>query len=495
MTDLIERMAELESKGLIRRVRTPEGVRKFGQPIGSVIIRDAINVNPKKRYRRASTASKLRRRSKEKTRTGSWANPEPPKRKYPQEIAWRPPTELGIVRGSASDHDVTIYPKSVVDDKWQVVIYEAGRSESKATFWLPGDNIDEVKASAQKTYSDWEAKQPKMKIKPKRTPREVESFWDAYEGIYGLDWQNEGDDIDLDKFDNDPLYREFLAHSESADIGVGVMTFARRSGSKGDLRMDPNVHEGINALARVYEEWYPGLITDHIPNFRIESEGSSMGAIAFNQHLAPSHATIIGLAENYFAEEDGNRDPLKHLEFVKRESMASGWHSPEGVEVIAKEMGVEPWQVAMYATIHHEVGHTINRMIFGEMSAQGIDQLWYREEYAERVGAIFVKYGIFEDEGDNGFDAMMRQESHDIFTAGNAGKSPYSVWSQTVNKTALRAHLSEYGSSSLHEFGAEVWSSYVVDPRPTEFVQEVGEVMEEMMTLWMEENREARGIA
>lgn len=42
----------IETKNLIRRVRTPEGARRFGQPIGSIIVRDPIPSFTRRRKRR-----------------------------------------------------------------------------------------------------------------------------------------------------------------------------------------------------------------------------------------------------------------------------------------------------------------------------------------------------------------------------------------------------------------------------------------------------------
>lgn len=54
-TDIQARI--LETKVLVRRVRTPEGARRFGQPIGSIIVRDPIPSFTRRRKRRKTPRS------------------------------------------------------------------------------------------------------------------------------------------------------------------------------------------------------------------------------------------------------------------------------------------------------------------------------------------------------------------------------------------------------------------------------------------------------
>jgi SRSO17 transposase len=46
------------------------------------------------------------------------------------------------------------------------------------------------------------------------------------------------------------------------------------------------------------------------------------------------------------------------------------------------------------------------------------------------------------------------------------------------NAAQIRNTVGEYWTKSLHEYMAETWASYMMDPTPTQFVMEAGKIME-----------------
>lgn len=441
----------------IRRVRTPGGARHFGQPIGSIIVRDVPSiVNEVRSVVRHSGGEEYRKKIIESL----------------DDLKWSP------VKGDSEGREEAHFEGLRIERVSKYVDWVPGRVKVGDDYYsvfagkarVPMDHV-----THRGVESVIDAINKHSGFRPaKRTKRQDVSLWDEWQGTYGWDWQNESDEWTEEDF-LDPLKRQIIAHQDSVDLGITVQTVLHK-GSR-PYTLDPNVHEIINSTARIIESWYPGF--KKVQNdYGIGSHPTTRHANAWNGQRVkfdgtPRIGTLIQFNYLMFEADPSGRN-LDWFYEQKRGSHEAGWSSIDHPMEVAEEVGVEPWQVAVTSTLVHEMGHTVARMVFGEIPWPGIDRPEWRDYFLDNAQPILLKYGIIRN--DAGLDDLDTRD-HKVTT-----KLPVK-W----NKAALMAHVSEYGSTNMHEMMAEVWASYLLDPKPNEFVQEFGAMMEELMLIWMDE--------
>lgn len=487
-----QRLQDLESKGIIRRVRTPAGVRKYGQPIGTIIKPD-LDVPAMARAPKGAKKVKADRAGNRGLKQYM-----PTKRIHSLDEI---PMVAEDVENSTAQHEVGLFGAHTVTKRVGdngVVSYGAyiGRTFVANYIDYPNEEGSDHNKREQDRFLATLNKY-RDKPAPQRKPRETNALWDYWEGTYGWDWQNEGDDIAEEDFD-DPLKRMEFAVQESKELGIEIGGYMAPNGEY--VNFDVGVHEVINSNMRTYMEMYPGF-TNLISKIGIERMQNS-GTFAYNATTPVGErqmGTKIMFNSSYFAEADDD-EALNRFAKLDANAGKTGEFFAENLEKMAEDMDMELWQVATLTTLNHEIGHTIGRMIFGEINNdhstlygkwEGIDSAAWREEYSANVTPILEKYGmaIREDSLDNAdttdnWITSFGKPRPDIFWSG---KFPKHNLPPGFRKDLIAGHVSRYGATNLHEIMAETWASYMMEEEPTEFVQELGEAMENMMMLWLEE--------
>lgn len=493
-----QRLQTLEAKGIVRRVRTPEGVAKYNQPIGSIIrptLDDAVPVRKNKRGVKVGEWAKGDFTSlKASTHKGRIASVE----------------DLDFYEGDqpflshAKVGPVIVTRNESYGEREVYTVKLGGRVQTDDLYvrslTTPPSSFEQI----QESKFLYKLNKHRDKPEVRRAQRAEDSLFAYWEGIYGWDWQNEDDDISEDDFD-DPIKRKEIAIKESKELGISV-NGARFLGE--DYLPDVGVHETINALMRSYQDAYPGF-TNLINTFNLSFEKENPYAWNGNMPVPDPNnpgtlkeGTYIGLNAKYWAEDEDDGSPTKRLADGKLAGSKSGWTSMMDLEKFAEDNEMEMWQVAAIQVLNHEVGHTIARMIFGEIKGaehsedstnyysldtrawKGIDSEAWRDEYAANMAPILEKYGVIKSE-----DAMWDVDTTNIFETMGIRNGNYKKYHLPYkwDKETVTANLSEYGSTNLHEVMAEVWAAFTMEEKPTEFVQEMGQAMEDMMMMWLEE--------
>lgn len=466
--EMQDRLTRLEEKGLIRRVRTPAGVAKYGQPLGSIIIRDVLPTP-------GSRGSKKNRASVDRAiAAGRGSRPKKtPELKELSELKWKPMEGQSTMQ-EAKWGNLTIQKLPSNPMGWNKDItkyyFEVGGKRIGTSIDVYNDDLERGERKIVRNIN-----RNREAISAKRTPRKTDAFIDYWEGIYGVDWQYEDDEYNPETVE-DIETRLDASIAESEALGITIED-GELGGRAKDAYFDQDVRETINATARAYEEMYAGF-TKYQNRYYMGKEGRAIGwngVDHWNRAEDGGQKTQMGFSTEYWSMHAKNR-PVEMLTELKRRSMGS-WHSVENLDKVSEDLGLDDWRLAMLATINHEMGHTVGRMVFGELSNPKIDAQEQRKAYAEAVTPILLKYGIISDAS-----AIEHADTTSIWNTGGGQKGfPTAGWS----KENLSRHLSEYGSTNMHEMMAETWASFMLDPRPTEFVQEMGLAIEQLLINWL----------
>ena len=335
-------------------------------------------------------------------------------------------------------------------------------------------------------------------VKARRTRSEEgreANYFNTNNGVYGWDWNWGDEDPTLmhrakspDRGVSAPARRE-LAAQESEAIGINVVT------GEGPTAIDVASHELVNSVMRYYAEEFPG-INNVIPLvFVMDPEIRKQlgpGIVAFNRHVygslnvqgSPYQATWgenvsgdkelrtwdhdeIGLAFEAF----GHKFEESILQRKARGSYGSNWWSNNLIK-IARDQGIEPWQVYQIHTLNHEIGHTFARAVFGDFANDGKWSMSTSKGYAAvspELKSILERYQVVS--GIKLEDAVERKE-------------------YVFDEYSLSNMVSTYGASSSHELLAESWAAYVMGEKVTPLVKELGELMEREMKKMLEKEQE-----
>ena len=456
----------LEGKGE-RRVRTPEGARRYGQPIGSVIRRDVLPAIPP-------------------------LNPPKPE----DSPAYRAAEKIKSVR-KIPNFDFKAKDKKTLEAKDSKTGYVARITTSDKSINLQVMDGEDIVYQTRKGDSDknrrWVARRAQYEMKKpyiiaaheqsKRGKRKQPGFRELYKGRYAVDWSEEGPGYILED-DIDGRWAAGLA--ESKELGID---YVQRVGSSNEIHFESI--ETINSVMRVHEELLPGF-TYYVPKIGVKPM-PKRNALAYNVVVKGSvysdrltfpsgdarylHGFVdpelnydytgIGLSKDYFASDWDEVRAYQTLDFNKKD-----WWTVDP-RTLAQEAGYEDWEGLIFSVFTHEVGHTLGRVATGDLNTvQGDRYHWsLRERAMKELQEIFVEFGLLV-EGEN---------------------LPFMSSSISLDTQVLRELLSEYGTTNIHEMFAEVWAEYMMADRPRPFAQRVGSMLQELMADWIDHEFEGYG--
>jgi hypothetical protein len=421
----------VEAKARIRRVRTPEGARKYGQPIGSIIIADLeavsdLKKNPPKWKRDGGGDYVLD--------TGRFKGSI---RKYGRFYEVRI-TDQGDGTGNAGLDLFRTTARSYKDAKDLALAYMLKREGSELV---------------------------KKRSKPKSEKRFVDNYW----GVYGKDWVYEDDsEADLPEWDeSDWEARRQWAMKETDNYRVQAV----------GQPLNPRYQELFNAVLSVHDAQYPGF--QNMVGM-LEVDNSVPNAYAWNRVLTPRNiegmierdwraTTAVGYNARMYAGRAINH---AGAEAIRSGTQDGHGHWATRYSQLKKSFpDLDDDQIQVLRTTTHELGHTVGRIVFNEVdpyaaifSTGDEDANYYREFFWWEGSEILEKYGIAD-----GTDAW------------NAMSASGGMNSVRLNTGAMRAALSGYAGTNLHEMLAEVWAEYQLDPEPRGFALEMGALMEKTL--------------
>ena len=456
---LRDRAVAIQEKA-IRHVRTPEGVRKYKQPIGSVIIRDPLRELSQRASDMLAVANERR--------TG-----------VPRKSNDHKPVKLTWSKNTASTPDYERY-SSTNESPYSATIVKSYNRDASITIKhrdsIIGDpyrrfgTIEQAKAYAEQTIGEHKAEREKQV--PTR-PRKHQNFWDAYSGVYGQDWHwGTKQDKDLDP--NKPEDRKKLAEMDSKYLGITVNGLVRDHTPDQPELVNIEQHETINSMVHAYDSWYPGFMA-FVPSFNIRPP-SQPGENAHNQlwnrvfHyegepqilsdtpdrfdgvVRDYNYTTIGMNPEFFSYESGLDKIGNNIKNASR----TGWWSVDYEEVKKTHPNLEDWQIGSMAVLHHEIGHTIGRIASGDITTQRVNgRKDMGNTHNPELHAILKKYGVAK--------------------VGNGVPGDTALY---WNSKKAKEYLSEYGGKNMQEFLAEAWAAYMMNDKPNDLVVSVGQWME-----------------
>lgn len=467
-----------ETKARLRRVRTPEGAARFGQPIGSIIVVDEVTarrvvheaqaaanrtVNPKRKPKRTPIDTGSGKTPLSKIHAGEFVGSMQPVREF----------------GYSGD----INTKGMYHPDYPDV---AAHTLFGGTFVIRVNGEQTFQMNAG-TSTTGELKKILLEAihyehgpqnKKRREKVHKDNFVNNNLGVYGRDWAEEGDEDAFEWYDQGLEERWGLAQQVAEELGVNI------SMTNGDLHYDSL--EFINAHAQTYESMYPGFSKWAQRYYGVQPESyARMNAHAmayvypagkdgtwkenqFSELDTDYRGSAVALSPNYFGEDSWDRGKQNIYDTVKR-CQTNGWFTKRGASVMPHFTESE------YGTayvLNHETGHTVGFIASGTNQAATNDE--YHTWFMENLTDIMHRYGVLAPGYENpsiatGYRGMF-QLSH--------GVSQY----------ALKQHVSQYGTTNLHEMLAECWAEYMMSDKPSAFSLDVAQLMEQGLMSFLEAN-------
>lgn len=339
---------------------------------------------------------------------------------------------------------------------------------------------------AKKPYIDEETK--RVKAEKREKGGLVEEWW----GIYGIDWQNDGDEPLVDP--NNPEERLVLAKIAADELGI---KYVHREGTSEEIHFESI--ETINSLVGTMDGIVPGLAA-YVPIYGMDS--GSRSALAYAVKVSTYESTAgypnigregfqrgsgidyphaaIGLSKNLFSDNWDYWATYREFEFAK----ANNFWSVDPNDV-AERAGWEDWQALMIQILTHEIGHAVGYVGIGEMASSRDEarRQEISEKFRKRLAGIFEEFGIVTSANDVEDSIFSVYASRNRTVASSMSQIlTRKQWDYAkIDRTTITYLLSEYGSSNMHEMFAESWSEYMLADKPRPFAQAVGSLMEETM--------------
>ncbi|QZE10794.1 HNH endonuclease [Gordonia phage ChisanaKitsune] len=489
-TKALALLGALETKGRIRRVRTAAGVAKYGLPIGSIITRDIIELNfaasgKKKRravfknypddIRTTDDIAKPRKteldafwkratNSREWLRDGfvdnAFSNPSNPAKLNGTAI------RFAAVRRNDGTYRVHLTPEGPVGV--EEIFYAADVDEA----------LDYMAALVQRRY----ARRNKMSDKPdpdgkwhvNRRERDLdETLWGYYSGLRGVDWANEDDDVS-----DDEDSRLALVDKEAAELGY---KWGRSQSRQGDVGIWAK--EMMNSVMRSHEELYPGFAQLHDEIIAHDE------AVAWNgRNVNPwSGKQRITLAMNpkYFGENPSDLNVDSMIWISKRTEERSEFNGVD-MQKLQEDTGLDKYNAMVLNVMTHELGHTVGNILQSRLYQDGYvprgqghvaqeeHTTWAAYEFRERMLDMLLEYGAIDEDA---VDNMSFDEMNQLLDSR--------LMPSTFDRQFFQDHVSGYSSTNFSEVMAEVWAAYQLDPNPSDFVMDMGSLMEEALQTYL----------
>lgn len=440
---------------VIRHVRTPAGVARYNQPIGSVIVADGVG-NPL-----SFDVADFEDDAKPSLAMASILQAKEP------DPSWSSFSGYG---------DITHHSTKVGNYNVNVTETDKG-SEWMVTFPLPSGGAQVVAegkakdALTAKAAASRAARKRRDEYQKRPKSREHGNVFDYWEGVPGYDYWPDGREVtdeDIEKFD-DPDYRYDLALKTAQAKGLNVTS------DSNSYEMDVNALETVTTLLDTHDRMFPGFTEALVSEIGVKQYKE---AIAFNvvdvmpYYQGGDMKTKIMFSPKFYSDRDGAYDALYAMKTKER-----GWWATDAHE-LDREYGeeFEKWQLRMLTSATHEIGHTFARIGFGEMSFRNFEANDAHLFFTESLFNMLYNWGVTMDDG------MTEEEFRRAVASNRSGRPGMFEFDTNL----LREVLSEYGASSLHEMCAEAWAEYMLDPNPRAFALELGTILEETMQMFLE---------
>lgn len=457
----------------VRRVRTPEGVDKYNQPIGSVIRPDYV---PDVREMAAIPTAK-KPTGKPKTNTRKSKKVAPPEFDIPFfKIKHSRDKSSGSVVHTYTAKDPKNKRTIIVTgggDRWKMSeITKDNKTEvikdifarNKETIYLEMER--ELKRPyIEKAYEEYAGAKPSH-----------ENFFDVFQGVYGIEWVNE----DEDQIDETDIEQRWMAiEKEKMDLGIDI----KKSSPNSQYEVHYEAQESINVVARAMEDLFPGF-SAYQPIYALDTVPKG-NALAYNVHAGePFFKLGAQYQKRYLPYVDDNiewdyagvgldkavfGDDFEPWKLERLYIQDPKWWSVNNTQV-AIDKNLEKWESLFFGILLHETGHTVARIAMGDLAGRKSNKEDRKKAFVENMLTIFRKYGI-----------LVENKDSDI---------PDNPRFVTLDKSYVSKLLSTYGTDSLHEFLAESWAEYMYSPSPRPLATEVGNMLADALDDFLEKEYE-----
>ena len=520
---------DLEEKRGLRRVRTAEGVEKYGMPIGSII--GSAPRPPKGRGKGKSTKPKINDMRGGKRRiSGKNGKVKKPTASEIKSFEKWVLDDLGVPKKNLDD-----FKNGVKDSRGVVDLYMPRAGATISIVDRPGETIGiiniqtgsqdpqtvELSLGGRDRDLAWEVLAVALHRIEKRnngegddydedgfwpanrSPREYDALPEYWGGVRGVDWSEEGDDTrPTDEA------RRSLIEKEAADLGFKWDTTPGGAYRQYHANEDVGLwaKETANAVMRSHEEQFPGFAKLHASII----SGKHRRAIAWNGlgvgdgndvngKWRRAQVTIVGLNPDWFGEDydnpTNNMRVSRSRQASKRDGKLYRWHSID-YEDLSGTMGVDKYDAQLIGTLTHELGHTVGNILQGNMVRDGDfanyvrgvdldnDEATVSTFFRGQLLDLLYEFGILKET----VSAKELDTPLTFQSAANKDLMPLGA----IDTEALAYHVSVYGSTNFAEMFAETWAAYQLDSNPTQFVRELGALMEDALNMYLDEETGAR---
>lgn len=513
-------LRDLEEKKR-RYVRTPEGAARFGKPVGSLITPADLKKLKDKR-RESGVAKKVSEARYKPTMGIAYADridkKQKPTRKEVNDFTKRVGDAKKIEDSfvGVMDHDFgsryTLNQYNYMSDypfvaTWtmtapngqELVQREFKGNTQKEAFELMASAVQRKYNRLRVKGTDYDADgyYPRNETK-----RDYKALPEHYWGVRGSDWMAEGDENYGDDYDS----RKALIDAEAESMGY-------MWGKKGHPRLDRDydrypialwAQEEMNAVMRGHEEMYPGFAQLHST---VVSDLNNRGAVAWNgtytvhdpEREGFNNITVLGMNPEYFGDmldEDAQKRAARRVAEAGARigGKATINHFSVSSEEVSKKMGIDLAQASVVTVMTHELGHTVGNILQNRIIKDGDlanKPNWQDEDPMQSVGNYFR-----EDLMDLLFEYNILSKDID----GDDDQYGQSKWARTeraindpefneayFDRAAVAEHVSVYASTNMPEIFAETWAAYQLSDQPGQFVRELGGLMEQALTMFLDE--------
>ena len=531
----------LETKKGVRHVRTPEGARRYGKPIGSPITRADIVAARMKNMGVKKTGS--RRRGKGgKVTAPKLSNMTDAKKtrdigelRKSMDLSDRSATReamenaktsvthgyharYGNVRDSGIPQIGWVIPKATSPDnlpdnekklvaygmpggggrydifadkesgKIRANIYPSWRSTTESAFITGNaEDLDDVIEAANRMIGGKKARLTKQsdeydiegKWHRNRKPRDYEGLVERYAGVRGWDYEVVPGEGEINWKDYGERFN--LAQSEAHELGYSFNDGLFNASRKGRFHIE--AVEAINGTMRTHEDMYPGFanLIDNV----VLSDPRKTSAIAWN-----------GRTDAY--TELGEKRSWNGLGF-NADYFSTGKTAAARRTLSSKQFDASTGDVDGDA-VFYAVPPSVLEKAYGWDELKALTVMTATHELGHTVGNILQNQYNRDGDPHNSLDKSVgyfhRKRMLEIFEdygflekgKSEAAPSESQRWMEIGNKgfastdpfdrSAITEHLGEYAATNVSEIMAETWAAYHLHPNPGDFVREMGELME-----------------
>lgn len=399
----------VENKG-IRRVRTPAGARHYGQPIGSIIVRDAL---PSLLDRFAGTRDE-------------------------DGLNWN---DGGIEAAFSEVVHQT--------DEYTVLADKRGSSVTL----IIRDRIRGRRYVEAVDYKEWEDNPAsRKKVAKKVAEKYAANFtkpgdpYYRYDGVRGFDWVYD-DDWEMSPDPDDLDARWDWAFTDANELGIEWYSKGQEDAVD---RLDVRAIETVNNVLRQHEEWFPGFTDSVIHKFNSQETypgiPSALASATMPNGLAPDFPELtksqITLYRHYWKGREGAT-----VAQGRNSSLSNQWFSVN-IDKVSSEHGMDTFTASAHATVVHEFGHAIINRI-GTSKGVNFDQ-----NFLEGIKDILIANDAWDESRGQPLNSAITREVSG-YAASNVHELLAETWASYVlssQPTELVEDIGRYMEEKLTEF-------------------------------------------